>query len=253
MPSPSPITVFFVPGAWHSAQSFAPVAQILREEGFRTELIELPSVGPLKHVGSFDPDVDVIRRRVSEAIANGQRVAIVAHSYGGIPACQALRDFVGRDGDGDGAARDKIVHLYFCTSFIIPENASLIAAFGGNALPWFRVSEDGLEVNPDTPEHIFYNDVPEDKVGQLVRQLKPQSYRVMHSPLTFAAWKHVPCTYLYCSRDNAIPPEIQKMMVEGTAAGYGIRTDEIDAGHSPHLTKPNEVAESIAKAIRSTS
>lgn len=193
---------------------------------------------------------------MSEAIANGQRVAIVAHSYGSIPACQALRDFVGRDGDGaaaGAAAEDKIVQLYFCAAFIIPENASLISAFGGNALPWFRISDDGLEVNPDTPEQIFYNDIPEDDVKQLVRQLKPQSYRVMHSPLTFAAWKHVPWTYLYCSRDKAIPPEIQKMMVEGTAAGYGIRTDEIDAGHSPQLTKPNEVAESVAKAIRSTS
>lgn len=245
MPSPNNTTILFIPGAWHSAQHFRPVAGILEEEGFRCKLVELPSVGPAKHLQSFQPDVEVIRQEVADSIANNQRVALVAHSYGGIPACQALRDFVKTD-------KDKVAHLYFCASFIIPEDASLIAAFGGHDLPWFRISDDRLEVNPDSPEHIFYNDVCPETAKKIVQQLKPQSYQVMHSPLTYAAWKEVPATYLYTLRDNAIPLSIQKSMVEQTAAGVSIRTDEVDAGHIPFLTKPREVAQSIATAIRSS-
>lgn len=245
MSSPNSITILFIPGAWHSSQHFRAVADILEKEGFPCKLIDLPSVGPAKHLQSFQPDVDVIRQEVADCIASNQRVAIVAHSYGGIPACQALRDFVKTD-------KNKIAHLYFCASFIIPEDASLIAAFGGQDLPWFRISDDRLEVNPDSPKHIFYNDVSPEKAEKLVQQLKPQSYQVMHSPLTYAAWKEVPSTYLYTLRDNAIPLNIQKSMVEQTAAGVHIRTDEVDAGHSPFLTKPREVAQSVAAAIRSS-
>lgn len=240
--SPPTTTILFVPGAWHRADCFATVARILEEEGYQTELIDLPSVGPLEHLTSFNPDVDVIREHITKAIAHGQRVAIVAHSYGGIPACEALRDF-------DHEAKEKIANIFFCASFIIPEGLSLISAFGGQDLPWFKISQDRLEVLPDNPQKIFYNDLPEEKAQDLVKQIKPQSYQVMHSKLSYAAWKHVPCTYLYCSRDMAIPLEVQKMMVNETAGGVDMRTDEIDAGHSPFLSKPREMAESIIKAI----
>lgn len=241
--STAPITVLFVPGAWHSASHFGTVAKIVEKDGISTELVELPSVGPSKHLTNFDEDVQAIRQHVASTISKGHKVAIVAHSYGGIPSCQALQEFVKTDANN-------IAHLYFCASFIIPEDASLISAFGGQDLPWFRVSADRLEVNPDTPEAIFYNDLADETAKELVKQLKPQSYQVMHSPLTYAAWKHVPCTYLYCKQDQAIPLEIQKMMVEGTAAGFPVKTDMIDTGHSPFISKPAEVAESILKAIR---
>ncbi|KAK2595350.1 hypothetical protein QQS21_006950 [Conoideocrella luteorostrata] len=235
-------TVLFVPGAWHIAKHFAPVAELLNQAGYPTELIELPSVGPPKHLTSFEPDVEAIRQCISKTIAAGQRVAIVTHSYGGIPASEALRDFVAND-------KDNIAHLYFLSSFVIPEGASLLAAFGGQDLPWFRVDDARLEVLPDNPGEIFYNDLPQERIEQLKKQLKPQSYQVMHSPLTYAAWKEVPSTYLYCTRDNAIPMEIQKMMVERTAAGCNMKTDEVDASHSPFISRPKEVADSILRAL----
>ena len=70
----------------------------------------------------------------------------------------------------------------------------------------------------------------------------------MHSPCTYAAWRDVPSTYLYCLQDAAIPIEIQKAMVEGTASGTGIKTETVDASHSPFLSKPDEVTAAIRRA-----
>lgn len=131
---------------------------------------------------------------------------------------------------------------------MIPEGASLIGAFGGNPLPWFVISEDELEVNPATPETIFYNDLEKSEQDHWIGRLKPHSYQVMHTPVTYAAWKDLPCTYLYCMDDQAIPLEIQKMMVEGTAQGCGFRTETVEAGHSPFLSKTKETAEAIVRA-----
>lgn len=82
-----------------------------------------------------------------------------------------------------------VKHLFFLAAFIVDEGASLIGAFGGNPLPWFAVSEDGMEVNPMTPDKIFYNDCEEETTKRMIEGLKPQSYQVMHTPVTYAAWK----------------------------------------------------------------
>ncbi|KAK7179525.1 hypothetical protein DPSP01_011960 [Paraphaeosphaeria sporulosa] len=232
-------TILFVPGAWHRAKCFSDVAALLKQSGYNTELIELPSVGPSKHLENFDRDVAVIRERVEKARAAGQKVTIVAHSYGGLPTTEAGKYFT----------RGEVSQLVYLASFIIPEGSSLISAFGGNDLPWFDVSEDGTEVRPKHPEAIFYNDMSEEAQANAVANLAPHSYRVFHSALTYAAWKHVPTTYVYCSGDAAIPLEIQKTMVERTAQGFPIRTQELDASHSPFLSLPRETADAIERAV----
>lgn len=68
--------------------------------------------------------------------------------------------------------------------------------------------------------------------------LQPHSYQVFHTPLTYEGWRHVPTTYIYCTLDAAIPIHIQKMMVEETAKGVNINTEELNAGHSPFINMP---------------
>lgn len=172
---------------------------------------------------------------------------MVGHSYGSIPASESIK---GLDLKSRQAAGKKggVSHFFFCAAFIIPEGQTLISAFGGNDLPWFNVSQDKMEINPDTPEKVFYNDLPEADQKAAVAKLMPQSYQVMHSTATYAAWRDVPSTYLYCKQDAAIPLEIQKLMVEGTAQGVPIATEMVDAGHSPFMGKPKDVVDAIRRA-----
>lgn len=240
-------TIIFVPGAWHSPSCFDKTASLLRDAGYKTDYVYLASVGPTTHLKNFDPDVDVIRKHILKALDADDKVILVVHSYGGIPTSQAVQglDYKTRQGEGK---KGGVTHLFFCCSFIIPQGKTLIEAFGGNDLPWFDVSGDKMEVNPMTPETIFYNDLPEDVVQKMKADLKPHSYQTFHSKLEYAGWQSVPSTYFYCLQDNAIPMFVQKLMVEEFAKGTEIRTDTIDASHSPMLSKPKETAEAIKRA-----
>ncbi|EME85213.1 uncharacterized protein MYCFIDRAFT_135495, partial [Pseudocercospora fijiensis CIRAD86] len=178
--------------------------KLLEAAGYNIVLIDLPSVGPPKYLPNIDADVQEIRKNIEKAADAGQNVVVVGHSYGSIPASEAIQDLDIKSRRAAGKPGG-VTHLFFLAAFIIPEGQTLISAFGGNDLPWFRVSEDKMSVWPEGSAEICYNDLSEEEQNAAVAKLVPQSYQVMHSPVTYAAWRDVPCTYLYCTKDNAIP------------------------------------------------
>ncbi|PYH91405.1 alpha/beta-hydrolase [Aspergillus ellipticus CBS 707.79] len=241
-------TILLVPGAWHSPDCYDPVVEVLEAANYKTEKVHLPSVNPPAHHLDFAPDVAQIRTQIETLADAGQKVLVVVHSYGSLPANEAIKglDVATRQAQGLPGG---VSHLFFCCSFIIPEGSSLISAFGGNDLPWFMVADDRLAVNPATPEAVFYNDCNKAQIDSAIDALRPHSYQTFHSPCTYAAWKEVPSTYLYCLQDTAIPIAIQKTMVEGTAKGHTIFTETVDASHSPFISKPVEVADALKRAV----
>jgi len=73
---------------------------------------------------------------------------MIFHSYGGVPGCEALAEYLSdledskAAGEGKGKVREgwgKVRRLVFCTAFVLPKGGSLMAALGGKDLPWFRV------------------------------------------------------------------------------------------------------------------
>jgi pimeloyl-ACP methyl ester carboxylesterase len=240
-------TVLFVPGAWHSPDCFDLVIQRLEAANYKTDKVHLPSVGPPKHYSNFDVDVAQIHSQIERAADAAQNVVVVVHSYGSLPSNEAIKglDIKSRQKNGLPGG---VTHLFFCCSFVIKEGDSLIGAFGGNDLPWFIVGDDKLEVAADKPEEIFYHDCDPAQIQSAIAALQPHSYQTFHSPCTYAAWKDVPSTYLYCIQDAAIPLAVQKMMVEGTGQGSGMRTETVDASHSPFFSKPDEVTAAIRRA-----
>jgi pimeloyl-ACP methyl ester carboxylesterase len=56
----------------------------------------------------------------------------------------------------------------------------------------------------------------------------------------FAAWQHVPSTYLVCAKDRGTPADRQREF-----AGRAASVVELDAGHHPFLSQPAEVRDLI--------
>lgn len=239
---PSAFTVLFVPGAWHRAESFARVAETLDRSGFNTTLVDLPSVGPEAELDGLMADVHAIRERASEAISRGQKIVLVAHSYGGIPSSEAIQGF-----------SPHVAHFFLCCSFILPRNESLLSALGGRPPPWWDVSPDESEVLARTPADIFYNDLAAEEAEAAAGRLRPHSFGTFRSPVGYEAWRIVPTTYLYCTLDKAVPIAAQRAMVEQTAGDVDVRTDTLESGHSPFFKCPDDVAASIERAVRASS
>jgi pimeloyl-ACP methyl ester carboxylesterase len=60
--------------------------------------------------------------------------------------------------------------------------------------------------------------------------------------LRAAAWHDRPSTYVVCERDQAIPLSAQEAMARRAGA-----TVRLDAGHSPFLSRPNDLVKLLTQ------
>ncbi|KAL2800571.1 Alpha/beta hydrolase fold-1 [Aspergillus keveii] len=247
MASASCTTIIFVPGAWHSPTCYAKLLAPLESAGYSTSLVHLPTVNPSNPQTSFSSDVQAIRTAIITAAEAGQKILLVVHSYGGIPASEAVHglDVASRAKEG---LRGGVSHLFYCCSFLIPKGQSLMSAFGGADLPWWSISPDRTIVNPLSPEEIFYDDMSPPEIETAISELNPHAYQSFSGIVTYEAWRDVPTTYLYCLQDKAIPMRVQRMLVQEFARGAGIRTETVNASHSPFYSVPGEVVKAIRRA-----
>jgi pimeloyl-ACP methyl ester carboxylesterase len=242
MASEKPVIVV-VPGAWHDPSCFEAVSSRLRAEGYEVAGVNLASNNSAsKPLPNFQADVDIIRATVKAAITKGKDVVLVMHSYGSVPSGDAINGLTKQDIDGAG-----VVHLFYCAAFVLPENFSLHNMLpGGKPLNWFLISDDEMVVNPAVPTERFYHDLDPKVAEAAARDIRPFSNQCFSSKSTYAAWKHVPSTYLFCEKDRAIPLEAQRSMVENSGVQW--RTESLNSSHSPFLSMPEETAKAIRRA-----
>jgi pimeloyl-ACP methyl ester carboxylesterase len=62
------------------------------------------------------------------------------------------------------------------------------------------------------------------------------------------AWRSIPSTYVVCTEDEVVHPELQRAM-----AARATRALEWPCGHSPATTQPAAVAELVAERVRAVS
>lgn len=142
-------TIVFIPGAWHSPDSFQLARDALQARGWETEAVAFPTVGaepPTKGV----PDDAAAVRKVLEALAEqGKQIVLVVHSYGGVVGAQAVRGLGYKQRQKEGKVGGIITYLYL-SAFVVPVGQSLLKMLGGNWLPWMRV-----EVNSAAEARLY--------------------------------------------------------------------------------------------------
>lgn len=219
--------LLLVHGAWHGSWCWEPVRELLTEDGWRVETVDLPSVAP---AGSERYGLHDDAKAVREAIgAIGGPVVVVAHSYSGEPVTEGA------------AGLPEVQGLVYVAAFLLDAGESLLGAIGGAPPPWWEI--DGEVFRPLTPEKVFFNDVDEARTADAVGRLQTQSYAVAVEELTEAAWRTTDSTYVICDNDNAIPVFAQEAMAQ--RAG---RIERLASGHSPFLSCPEELATIIVSA-----
>jgi pimeloyl-ACP methyl ester carboxylesterase len=214
-------TLVLVHGAWHGPWAWRRIVEELGDLDVRT--VALPSVGPdLSALGDMHTDAEAVRAAV--AVVDGP-VVVCAHSYGGVPVTEAL------------AGVPNVVGLVYLCAFQLDVGESLLSAVGGGAPSWWDVHRAEGYVDPLRPFETFYADVRPHTARGAVARLGHQSLAAFEQPLTRAAWRTVPSTYVVCERDAAIPVVAQEMMAE--RAGRVLR---MPASHSPFLSRPAQLA-----------
>ena len=89
------------------------------------------------------------------------------------------------------------------------------------------------------PMTTFFHDVPPDVVAEaLARGERDQSGTPFEKPWPLDSWPDVPTNFLLCRDDRFFPAEFMRRVVRQR---LGITPDEMDGGHLPALSHPDEL------------
>ncbi|WP_214368955.1 alpha/beta hydrolase [Pseudonocardia sp. H11422] len=217
----APPTLVLVHGAWHGPWCWDRLVDELT--GVEVRTVALPSVGPdPAALGDLYADAEAVRSVV--AGIDGP-VVVCAHSYGGAPVTEGV------------AGLGNVAGLVYLCAFQLDVGDSLASTVGGAPPDWWDVHAAEGYVDALRPREIFYADVDEATARASIAQLGHQSIVALGQPLTKAAWRTVPSTYVVCDQDNAIPVVAQEAMAQRSK-----RVLRLPASHSPFLSRPTELA-----------
>jgi pimeloyl-ACP methyl ester carboxylesterase len=106
-----------------------------------------------------------------------------------------------------------------------------------------------MEIEPAAK--VIFSDLPSDEAIKYVSKMPYHSGPSFVGPLTYAAYKYIPTTYIICEQDMVIPPEVQRQFIGNIErmTGKPVSTVMLDAGHCPNVTAPENVARAINQAI----
>ncbi len=220
-------TIVFVHGAWHGPWAWDQLRRYLPT--FVTVAVDLPSSGsdPAR-LGDLREDVDTLRETVRGI--DGP-VVVVAHSYGGAVATEALADC------------PNVQQVIYLSAFAPDEGESVNRLVGRQLPNWVHVNEDHVtEVRH--PIRVFYGDCTPQQARWAARQLTYQSLTSVQGRVTDPAWRYLPTTYILCTRDRAIHPAAQAVFSSRCDEVYRLRAD-----HSPMLSQPDALADLLRSVI----
>ena len=232
--------IVLIHGAWHGAWCWAALQSALDTRGIASIAIDLPGHGtstlPFGDLhGDAQHVADVVNRL-------GRPVVLVGHSYGGAVITEAAHRV--------GQAR--VEHLVYLAAFCPDAGESVMdlarhesggpVDLGDAMIP----VDGGLTVlDPTKAAPALYGDCDARAVAASLERLCPQPLATMIQPVTDAAWRHIPGTYVVCTRDRSVHPGNQEYMAARCGNIVRLATD-----HSPFLSMTNETADVLEGVLR---
>lgn len=223
-------SIVLVHGAWHGAWCWDKVVGLLDDAGIKSVAIDLPHT-------SLHDDV----RATTDALDSaGTRVVLCGHSYGGAVITEA-------------GHHPAVEHLVYLTAFACDEGESTSATAVDANLPATQLtdalifSEDGTKLSlvPERAAELFYHDCDRADAEAALPRLRPIDLSCVTTPSGAPAWRTKPSTYVVCSEDRGLHPEMQRHL-----AGRCANAVEWPTAHSPFLNRPDLVADLLTELAR---
>ena len=240
------VSVVLVHGGFLGPWSWADVAEKLGAQGIPTVVPDLPSIGnpQTTPLGDFYADAAAVRR-----VLDQQRdpVLLCGHSYGGAVITEAA------------AGLPTVAHLVYLTAAVpdIGQSVADVASTSEVETP-IKTSDDGastadfepvpgpassIVLPPEQGMRGLFHDCSAERARQGAALLRPMNPAPREQPLTGAAWRDVPSTFVRGSQDRI--PEI----VTPAFFSRAPQMMTLPTGHCPNWSRPDLVAELLAERV----
>ncbi len=237
--------IVLVHGAFGAASNWDPVLPGLRDAGHSVHALDLPGSGrdrtPLPEVilGAY-------AERICSALAEGPPAVLVGHSMGGMAITQAAAN-----------CPEHIAALVYVAAFLPWDGVSLSDL---TALP--EAAGDQVQANlvvagdppvATLPAHAvrgaLFGCCDDEQAAWGIAQMGPQAVAPFIEPVHLTgpgsdAFAALPRAYVVCLQDRAIPPAMQRLMLERASCDPVL---ELDTDHSPWISRTEELVAALDK------
>ncbi|KAJ6035726.1 hypothetical protein N7540_000005 [Penicillium herquei] len=241
----SPTFVFSL-GAWISPEVYDSTRSHLSELGYCSECPAHPSTGAEPPSKTLSDDVNSLRKFLTNLADEDRDLIVVAHSYGGVVASCAVDGLSKQFREKEGRAGG-VIKVVYLAAFALDKGQSLLGMLGGNLLPWMKV--EGDYVLADGAGSVGWQDLPLE-AQEKWNSLALHACRAPFSgETTYEPWQDIPCAYIVCERDNALPPTFQELFA--SKMGGPEVTYRLPSSHSPFLSMSDRLATLLQQIAKS--
>jgi pimeloyl-ACP methyl ester carboxylesterase len=219
--------LLLVHGAFHGAWCWDRLRPELDRQGVVNETVELP-------FRTTDDDVAVVREAVDSLGTGGDGVTLLGHSFGGAVISAAAA----AEGSTAYGSADALIYL----TAIMTGPGQTVDFSGGPGMGAIDLSGPTAVFDRSRAATSFYNRCSPDDAAWATEQLRDMPTELLIAPLpAVPAWRVLPSTYVLCTDDRILSLPAQHQMAANAGA-----TVTIDSDHSPFLSCPGLLAETIA-------
>ena len=110
-------------------------------------------------------------------------------------------------------------------------------------------------VGIDLVAQAAFSDVDFPKAVEIVKTMPKHSALSFTGQLTYAGYKHLPTSYIFCEKDFLVAPDVQRKYIERIKAATGKEVDvhNLSTGHAPNTSAPDQLAEVLVAIVASPS
>jgi pimeloyl-ACP methyl ester carboxylesterase len=221
-------SVVLVHGGFVDGAGWEGVYRVLRQDGYSVSIVQNPTL-------SLAGDVAATRQVIRQASGP---VVLVGHSYGGVVITEAGND-------------PNVSKLVYIAAFA-PDKGESVASLikdpaPGAPVPPILPPQDGfLFLDKAKFAAAFAADVEPGKAQFMADSQVPWGVGALEGAVSVPAWRSKPSWYLVASDDRMIPPAAQRFMSKRA----GAKVDESAGSHAIYVSRPEEVAAIIRKAVQ---
>jgi pimeloyl-ACP methyl ester carboxylesterase len=230
------VTFILVHGSFHGSWCWRRVVPLLEAKGHRAVAVDLPGHGADRTTIAGQSLATYVERVTDMVDAQREPVVLVGHSMGGVVVTQAAED-----------RSKQVARIVYVCAFLPRDGESLLELAQtdkqSRLLPNLVFGEGLHWVRSEAAAEIFYHDCPEADAAEAQALLVREPLSVVETRVRVTGDRYgtIPRTYIECTEDRALGPDLQRRMHGATPC----TVLTLPTGHSPFFAAPAEVVDHL--------